>query len=219
VKVLIFGASRLAGLAWYVLTHDSPHEVVGFTVDGAYLTTPTKNGLPVVAFENLESVFVPGETAFIAPVGFSVMKGLAAARTQEARARGYPPITYISSRALTWPDLVIGEGCMIFDGVTVEPFARIGDNTIVRAACHLSHDATIGGSCYLAPRAAVAGSVTIGERCFIGAGALVLDRVRIAPGCFIAAGARVARDTEEDGVYEGAPAVRRAVPASRLRRL
>jgi hypothetical protein len=68
MNVVIFGASSLASLTWYVLTHDSPHDVVGFTVDPPYLVAPTKHQLPVVPFDKLETVFSPRETAFIAPV-------------------------------------------------------------------------------------------------------------------------------------------------------
>ena len=217
MKVVIFGAAQLAGLAWYVLTRDSSHEVVAFTVNRPYLAATTMHGLPVVPFEELERFFAPGETAIIAPLGFPVIKGVLTQRLREARKRGYSIISYVSSRAYTWPDLVLGEGCMIFDGTSIEPFVRVGDGTIIRAGCHLSHNVSIDGGCYLAPRVTLAGSVTVGERCFIGVGAIVLDGVRLAPGCFVAAGARVTRDTEEDGVYDGTPAVRRSVPASRLR--
>lgn len=216
MNVAIFGSSDLASLAWYVLTHDSPHSVVGFTVDAAYRVENSKHGLPVVAFEELEKFFSPHETGLIAPLGLQVTKGLLAMKLQAARARGYGVISYISSRATTWPDLVVGEGSMIFDGVAVEPFVRMGDGTIVRGGCHVSHHVTIEGNCYLAPRVTLAGNVTIEERCFLGLGSLVHSNVHVARGCFIAAGARVTKDTEEDGIYEGAPAIRRRMPASRM---
>jgi UDP-3-O-[3-hydroxymyristoyl] glucosamine N-acyltransferase len=182
MKVVIFGTEKLATLTWYALSHDSPHEVAGFTVDAAYRAEDRKHGLPVVAFEDLEQSFPPAETALIAPIGLNVMAGLLAARLQDARKRGYAAISYVSSRAITSPDLVIGQSCLIFAGTTVEPFG-----------------------------------VMIEERCFIGVGAVVLPKVRIARGCFIAAGAHVTRDTEEGGVYAGSPAVRRKLPASRVR--
>jgi sugar O-acyltransferase (sialic acid O-acetyltransferase NeuD family) len=216
MKVVIFGTEKLATLTWYALSNDSPHEVAGFTVDAAYRAEDHKHGLPVVAFEHLEQSFPPAETALIAPIGLNVMSGLLAARLQAARKRGYTAISYVSSRAITSPDLVIGQSCLIFAGTTVEPFVDLGDGTIVRGGCFLSHDVSIAGSCFLGPRVTLAGGVMIEERCFIGVGAVVLPKVRIARGCFIAAGAHVSRDTEEGGVYAGSPAVRRKLPASRV---
>jgi hypothetical protein len=114
VRVVIFAAAQLASLAWYVLGHDSAHEVVGFTVDGAYLVTPTKHGLPVVPFGDLEKFFESWNTAIIAPVGLHSIKGLSTRKAKEAKARGCASISYVSSRAMTWPDLVLGEGSMIW---------------------------------------------------------------------------------------------------------
>ena len=36
-KVVVFGVGQWAELAHFYLTHDSPHEVVAFTVDREYL--------------------------------------------------------------------------------------------------------------------------------------------------------------------------------------
>jgi hypothetical protein len=69
MKIVIFGTQMLASYSWYVLTHDSPHEVVGFTIDGAYLRENTLHGLPVVAFEQVEKHFPPESVAMIVPLG------------------------------------------------------------------------------------------------------------------------------------------------------
>ena len=53
-KVVLFGNGQMACFAHTVLTNDSPHEVVAFTVDGAYITERTVLGLPVVPFEDIE---------------------------------------------------------------------------------------------------------------------------------------------------------------------
>ena len=37
-KVVLFGNGQMACFAHTVLTNDSPHEVVAFTVDEAYIT-------------------------------------------------------------------------------------------------------------------------------------------------------------------------------------
>src|SRR3546814_19183559 len=47
---------------------------------------------------------------------------------------------------------------MIFENAMVEPFSRIGANTILRAGVHLSNDAVIGDHVFLAPRVAMAGT-------------------------------------------------------------
>ena len=58
--VVIFGTRDFASLAHFYLRHDSPHNVVGFTVHREYLPESAEfEGLPVVAFEELEHDFRP----------------------------------------------------------------------------------------------------------------------------------------------------------------
>ena len=219
MDVVIFGTGRLASLAWFALGRDAQYRVVGFTADRAYVTDREKHGLPVVPFEDLEEFFPAGRTAMIAPLGFEITKGLAAARRASANERGYSSLSHVSPRAVISPDLAVGTNCIVFDGVVVEPFVSIGDDVVVRGGSFLSHDVSIGNGCFVGPRATLGGAVTIGERSFLAIGVTVQPRVRVAPGCFIAAGALVTRDTDENGVYSGAPAVRRKMPPARIPRI
>jgi sugar O-acyltransferase (sialic acid O-acetyltransferase NeuD family) len=194
--------------------------VVGFTVDRSHLSETRKHELPVVPFDALETHFPPQKTAVIVPLGFALSTGLATERRVAAMERGYASLSYISSRASVSPDLQCGDNCLIFDGVVIEPFVKLGSDIIVRGSCHLSQHVSIAGACFLAPRVTLGGNVSIAERCFIGINATVQGDAHVASGCFIAAGARVIRDTNNGAVYAGAPAVRRKVrPADLLRTL
>jgi sugar O-acyltransferase (sialic acid O-acetyltransferase NeuD family) len=216
MDVVIFGTDQLSSLAWYVLTQDSSHRVVAFTVDASYRGSDTLHGLEVASFEEVQTRFSPEACGMLVPLGWKEMNGLRAEKFAEGKAKGYTLVSYVSSRALVWPDLQIGENCMIHDGVIVQPFARIGDNCNLRSGCNISHHAVIGDHCFIAAQAVVAGSAVIGERCVLGLNSTVRDGVRVAPRCFIGAGAVVTADTEENGVYVGVPAKRREQPADQL---
>lgn len=211
-KVVIFGLEQLSSLAWYVLTHDSQYEVAGFTVDAAWCQRQTLHDCPIVPFENLEQHFPPKEFSLLIPLGWTRCNGLRAAKYAEGKGRGYSFATYVSTRAMVWPDLLIGENSMIYEGAIVQPFARVGDNCILRSGCHVSHHAVIKDHVFLAAHAVVAGTATVSERCFLGLNSTIRDGVTVAPGCFIAAGALVTADTEPDGLYMGIPARRHPLP-------
>lgn len=212
MKVIIFGLEPLSSVACYALTHDSPHEVVGFTVNAAWLRATTFHDKPVVPFENLEEQFPPGEHALLIPLGWTQCNKLRAARYAESKSRGYSFVTYISSSATVWPDLRIGENCMVYERAVVRPFARIGNNCMLGAGAVVSHHSTIGDHVYMGAHAVVAGATTIGERCVLGVNSTVIDGIAVRPGCFVAAGAVVTADTEPDGMYLGMPARRRPLP-------
>ena len=56
-KVVVFGNGRTASHTYFYLTHDSPYEVAAFTVDREYIEEETLFGLPVVPFEDIESIY------------------------------------------------------------------------------------------------------------------------------------------------------------------
>lgn len=216
MDVVVFGAGSFASVVWYMLSHDSAHRVVGFTVDRAYCATHRVHGLPLVPFEALEAAFPATQVSLVMAVGAHGVNRLRSQRYLDAKARGYGFATYINSRAIVWPDLQLGDGCLVFEGAKVSPFASIGDNCVLGSGTHVSHHARVGDHCYLAPHAVVAGRAHVGQRCFLGVNSTVRDGVRVADRCLLAAGAVVIGDTSENGVYVGVPARRTPTPAEAL---
>ena len=205
-KAIIFGTEGLSSLAWYFLTHDSPYQVPAFTVDRAYMRSANHEGLPVLAFEELPQRHPPGEVRLLIPLGYRAINGLRRARYEAAKALGYEFVSYVSSRASTWPDLQVGVNCMIYEHAIIQPFARIGDNAIIRSGAHISHHCRVADHVFVGAGATLGGNVGLGEQSFIGVGAVLRDGLAIAERSFIGAGAVVVADTEADGVYVGNPA-------------
>lgn len=216
MDVVIFGLGPFASLAWYVLSHDSPHRVVGFTADRPYCAEPRLHDLPVVPFDSLETEFPAGQVGLLLAIGAGQVNRLRTQRYLDAKARGYRFASYVSARAMVWPDLQVGEGCMLFEGCMVHPFASIGSNCILRSGSHVSHHSRVGDHTFLAAHAVVAGGASVGRRCFLGVHSTVRDRVTVADRCLVAAGAVVVGDTVENGVYMGVPARRQPTPAEDL---
>jgi sugar O-acyltransferase (sialic acid O-acetyltransferase NeuD family) len=213
MQVVIFGNRAFASLAWYVLTHDSEHEVVGFTVDRNYLRGDRLHGLPVVAFHDIATHFSPSAVAMIAPLGFLQLNGLRKAKHEAGKLLGYHFISYVSSKSTTWPDLAVGANCMIFEGAIVQPFAQIGAGVIVRAGANVGHHCVVEDYCFVAAGVVMGSHVRVGARCLLGLNSTIRDGVTIAPRCIVGAGAVVTQDTEENGVYIGVPAKRKSSPA------
>ncbi|MDO9315974.1 MAG: acetyltransferase [Burkholderiaceae bacterium] len=207
-RVVVFGASTFSSLAWYCLTHDSEHEVVAFTVDSAFMTGSVHEGLPVVPFEDLSVACPPDDVQLLIPMGYQQINGLRRARYETAKSQGYRFVSYVSGRAGVWPDLQVGENCLIFDHAIIQPFAQIGDNVIVRSGAIVSHHCALASHVFVSAGAHLGGNVSVGEQAFIGLGAVLKHGLAIAPQTFVAAGAVVLADTEADGVYIGNPARR-----------
>jgi sugar O-acyltransferase (sialic acid O-acetyltransferase NeuD family) len=217
--LVIFGTGELALLAHYYFTQDSRREVAGFTVDQTHLKSNSFSGLPLVPFDRLHDTFPPvGFDLFVA-IGYTNLNAARAEKCAEAKARGYRLVSYISTRASTWPDLVVGENCFIMEGNVIQPFVRIGNNVIIACGSLISHHVEIGDNCFIASEVTVSGGVKIEPNCFIGVNATIREHVTIGHGCIIGAGALILRDTLAEQGYLAAETKSAGIPSRRLQSL
>ena len=202
-KLIIVGDSAFAEIAYEYFTHDSAYEVVAFSVERAFMTRDTLFGLPVVPFEELEEHYAPEEHAFYAALVYTQMNRLRTRLYREAKAKGYRPASYVSSRAFVWRNVELGEHCFIFEDNTVQPFVRIGDNVVLWSGNHIGHHSVVGDNCFVSSHVVVSGFCSVGANCFIGVNATFGNNLAVGDDCLIGAGALIARDVPEDTLVKG----------------
>lgn len=200
-KVVIFGSGKIADEAYFYLTNDSPHEIVAFTVDAEYLTAREKLGLPVVAFEEVERAYPPGEHRMFVAVGYQELNKLRARKYAEAKARGYELVSYVSSRASNVGRVEVGDNCFILEFATIQPCARVGSDVFIWSGNHVGHHASVGDHCYIAGNAVISGSTVVEPYCFLGVSSTVGHEVTVGAESFIGAGSLVTKNVEPRSVY------------------
>jgi sugar O-acyltransferase (sialic acid O-acetyltransferase NeuD family) len=205
-KVVVFGNGVFAEHMYFLLTHDSPYEVVAFTVDAKYIKKDKMFGLPVVAFETVETVFKPSEYKMTVPVSFQRVNRLREQKYTQAKGKGYQLINYVSSKAITYPGLVLGDNCHILEAAVIAPFVEIGNNVTIATSAIIGHHTILRDHCFISPAAVILGGVTVEEFSLVGANATVKEEVRIARESLIGSGVVIARDTQDRGVYFSPPA-------------
>jgi sugar O-acyltransferase (sialic acid O-acetyltransferase NeuD family) len=215
-QVVVFGTGAIASIVHFYLTNDSPLDVAAFTADRAWVTAGIFLGLPVVPFDEVLDRYPPDRFAMFIAVGHSRMNKIRELRYNQAREAGYELITYVSSKATTWPGSVIGDNCFIMEDVIVHPFVEIGNDSIIWSGTHIGHGSVIKDHCFVASRTAISGNVTIEPNCFLGTNSTIRDRVTIARECVVGAGAVILKDTQERGVYVAPMAQLLPTPSDRL---
>ena len=200
-KVVVFGTGVFAECVWFYLTHDSDHEVVAFTVDGSHQDRDELLGLPVMPFESVAELYPPGEHAMFVAAGYARVNRLRAEVCARAKAAGYELVTYVSSKATTWPGLAIGENCFIFEDNTIQPFSTIGDDVIMWSGNHLGHHSTVGDHCFVTSHVVISGNVQVGAYSFVGVNATIRDSISIGEANVIGAGAIIMKSTADGEVY------------------
>lgn len=204
-KLIIIGDTAFAEIAYEYFTHDSPYEVVAFSVESAFLKQESLYGLPVVPFETLEDRFAPAGHFFFAACAYTQLNRLRTRLYLAAKQKGFSPASYISSCAFVWRNAEIGEHCFIFENNVVQPFVRIGANAVLWSGNHIGHHSVIGDNVFIASHAVVSGYVTVGKNCFIGVNATLVNNISIGDDCVIGARALVTKNLEENAITPGEP--------------
>jgi sugar O-acyltransferase (sialic acid O-acetyltransferase NeuD family) len=200
-QVVVFGNGQMASVMYFYLVHDSPFDVVAFTVDEDNIKEHVLMEVPVVPFQNLERSHPPDRFALSIPISYRQVNQLRAAKYEEAHSKGYHLINYISSRASTWPGLETGDNCIIMEGSVIQPFAKIEADVFLGCGSIVGHHCVISEHCFIAPGAVMLGHVKVGPYCFLGANSTIRDGVTVARECIIGAGVTISRNTQPKEVY------------------
>ena len=200
-RVVIFGTGDFARVAFVYLSKDSVYEVAAFTVDEEYITEGKIHGLDVVPFEGIVNTHPPERFAMFVAIGFRRVNKARAEVYDRCREKGYELISYISSKALQWGEIEVGDNCFIFENNVIQPFVKIGNDVIMWSGNHIGHHSSIGDHCFIASHAVISGRVKIGPYCFIGVNATLSDGITVASECVIGAGAIILKDTKAQEVY------------------
>ena len=201
-KLVIVGDGEFAEIAYQYFTHDSPFEVVGFSVEASFLQRNSLFGLPVAPFEQVETVFNPAEHRVFIAVTHTQLNRVRRRLYRAAKQKGYTPVSYVSTRAFVWHDVTIGENCFVFENNVLQYHVRVGDNVILWSGNHIGHRSVIGDHCFLSSHVVISGHCEIGESCFFGVNSAVGNNVKVGHDCVIAAGTVVTRDTVPGKVYK-----------------
>ena len=201
--LVLVGDSLFAQVAYEYFTHDSDYEVVAFAVEDRFLRRRQLFGLPVVAFEELETSYAPEEHSFFASLVYTQGNALRARLFRAAKEKGFAAASYVSSRAFVWRNVELGEHCFVFENNVVQPFARLGDDVVLWSGNHIGHHSSLGDHCFVSSHVVVSGFVRIGASCFLGVNSTFANNVSVGDRCVIGAGALVLGDVGNDETVVG----------------
>jgi len=200
-KILIFGTGSFAELVCYYLNNDHRYEVVGFTKNKNMIKNPTFFDLSVYPFENLKEQFPPENYSMFIAIGYVNQNKTRRKIYEQAKDMGYELISYISPKATTYEDLIIGDNCFVFENNVIQPFVKIGNNVILWSGNHVGHHSRIDDNCFVSSHVVISGHVHIEPFCFLGVNSTIRDGITIKNNCIIGANSLILKDTLPNSVY------------------
>ena len=204
-KLILFGDSAFAEIAYEYFTHDSSYEVVAFTVHEQFITRDSLFGLPIVPFENIEEKYSPASHDMHIALVYNKLNRIRAKIYRESKEKGYRLANYISSKAFVWRNVTLGDNVFIFEDNTVQPFVKIGSNVVLWSGNHIGHHSSVGSHCFISSHVVISGFCNVGESCFMGVNSTVGNNIDIGADCFIGAAAMVSKNIPNGVFLKGIP--------------
>ncbi len=203
-KLIIYGIGNLAHYISYVFEKDSEFEVVAYCIEEKLFENPNFEQKPVIKLEEITENFSTEEYSIFIAVGDNVIRKRI---YNYVKALDYSMASFISSKAITWDNLIIGENTFIDEGCKIHPFVTIGDNSIIMFST-IGHHVRIGNNNLLSV-STLGGSVRIGDDSFIGMNSVIKQNVIIGDKNIIGMGCVIENDTLENSVYSNKGTVKR----------
>jgi UDP-3-O-[3-hydroxymyristoyl] glucosamine N-acyltransferase len=117
------------------------------------------------------------------------------------KVMGYGMETYIHPDARVYTNKPLGEGSVVLPGAIIEPYARVGANTMVWSNVTLAHHSSVADNCWLAAGAVVSGQAKVLSNTFLGVNSTIVNAVTVEEFNVIGAGAMISRDTKAHSVH------------------
>ncbi len=199
-EIIIFGIGKIADVIQFYMREESGLPVRAFTVDREYMTDAEFNGLPVVAFEEIEKNYPPEKYSMFVAVGYHDLNTMRAAKMKEAEGKGYEIISYVHPQAGIPKDLVYGKNCFIMNNVCIHPRVVLGDDVFVWSGVVIGHHCKIGSHNWFTSATNISGNVIIGNNCFFAINSTLGHSVVIGDEAFIGANTLVTKNLENGRV-------------------
>jgi sugar O-acyltransferase (sialic acid O-acetyltransferase NeuD family) len=218
-NLVLIGDSAFAEIAHEYFDEDSAYRVVGFAVEQAFLKRDRLRDLPVVPFESLEQHFDPATHAVHVAVVYTQLNRLRARLAAQVKQRGYALASYISSRAFVWRNAQIGEHCFIFEGNTIQPFVKLGDNIVLWSGNHIGHHSIVRNNCFVSSQVVISGFCDIGENSFLGVNSTIANNVCVGRDNWLGPNTTVMKDTPAGTLFKAQSSEAATVSATRFFRV
>lgn len=204
MKTVVFGTTEYSEYVYYTMLAEGINNIVAFTMTSEYKNKDIFCNLPVIDFEDLDSI-ITDPFEILITVGYPKMNKGRERVYHLCKEKGYKVGSYISNRAICDSDN-IGEGCIIMPRAFIAPCTQIGICNIISTDSSIGHTSTVGDFNWFSGNVTTAGDVTIGSRCFFGINSLICNNVKIADETLVGVCSYVAKDTKPGLAYMGMPA-------------
>jgi sugar O-acyltransferase (sialic acid O-acetyltransferase NeuD family) len=202
-KLILFGDSAFAEIAYEYFMYDSDYEVVAFTVSRDYLKKESLFDLPILPFEEIENHFPPTDYYMFISLVYNDLNRVRTNFYNESKQKGYKLANYISSKAFVWKNVEIGDNVFIFENNVIQPFVKIGSNNVLWSGNHIGHHSKLGSHNFISSHVVISGFCEIGDFNFFGVNCTIGNNVTIGNDCLLGSFTHIVKSIRSGSLLKG----------------
>lgn len=206
-NIIIYGNTSFSCMIAEYIKKCTDWNISCFCVDKQFIDCDTLMDIPVIPFEEIENKYSCDNHSFIITIGYSKMNTIRESAYIKVSNKGYKLENFIHPTATINAD-EIGDGNIILENVFLGPHTKVGNANIFWNGANICHDCEIGNFNQISASAVMSGCAKVKDNCFIGMNASIRDHVTVKNKTLVGAGTFINEDTEENGVYVPARAVK-----------
>ncbi|WP_082814172.1 DapH/DapD/GlmU-related protein [Paraburkholderia monticola] len=185
-KIVVFGISPFSRMVC-ALFADSGADTVVRTAHQRFIPQDEHGDLPFVPFETLAQSHPSHEYEVFVALEHARQNTVRAEIAATAKQQGYRLASYVSPSAQLGARVVIGEHCLVLEGVTAQYDVQFGDNVIVGARCFFGQGTEVGENAYFGSAVFVDRYAKIGHHCTIGSQVRIAESVEVPAWSYLKA--------------------------------
>lgn len=203
-KLLIIGAGSVGKfIAYNIGNFTQSFEIIGFLDDDVSKHDKLIAGYSVLGSVEKLSQFSDKNIAIVWGIAFPSVKRKLFEENQHLKF-DFP--SFISKNAWISKQVTIGNGAIIYPGVSINYETIVDDFVVMNMNCAIGHNCSIGKFSSFSPGVNLGGNTTIGNFVEMGIGSATIQGISISDNAKIGGQAMVVKNISEGKTVVGIPA-------------
>ncbi len=200
-ELIVIGSGTFAQIAKVYFEEYAGVKINKFAVSKELLEeTVVESGTDLFSVEDLLQLNPDKYEVFVA-IGYRKLNLARQTMYNTFRDAGFSFSSFIHPNVKVWSSTQIGKNCFIFENNILQPYTKVGNNSVLWSGNHIGHHSIIEDHCFISSHVVISGSCTIGEGSFLGVNATIHDGVIVGKRNLIGAASIISKSTPQDALY------------------
>ena len=189
-------------IAQNIEDYSGEFKIAGFFDDDSKKIGTEQFGVPVLG--SVSDVLKLENEAIVIGIAFPKVKISVFKKISANDSLNFPALVH--SKAWISEAVSIGQGTILYPGVSVNYNSKIGNHVVMNMNCAIGHHTKVEDYASLAPGVNTGGHTSVGEAADIGIGVSTLQNIRIGARSTVGGQSMVTRDIPQNETAVGVPA-------------